>query len=372
MEAPSKRLDAIDIAKGIAVFLMVLGHAELFLNRLAYFPRAVEDGQYLPIQHLYNFIFYLIQSSVDAFYFFAGVGLAIASARAQSLPAFCHKLRKRALFIIFLDLTVISWAYAQGPFHWRPVFGSIGTFGVSFLLLSFMLKIRNSSMFIAALLIFLLREVLMIREPYELDTVFGVLYGVFWSPLQAEDWSTIFTVFSWLPIIMLGFCFGRIILTHPKLLTVKLTLIASLAFFALFVFSRVYLRFGSLGQPLPKNLVQIFQLDKYPASIHFHLLNLSFVFFYLFLALYSNEWMKRWKIHSVLQLLGRQMLFVYVLHLVLLALLKFSKFRDFVPSSNLVTYFGLVTVGGMLVPLTAYYDRLKRQYAGSFGLLKYL
>ena len=372
MDTPSSRIEVLDLAKGIAVLLMILGHAELFLNRNAYFPLAVQDGEYLTIDRLYNFILYIFQSSVDAFYFFAGVGVAYAVSRAERPSMVRKMLWKRAWFLIVLDLTVISWTYGKGPLNWQIVFGSIGVFGISFMLLSMILEIKSRYLVAIAGSLLIGRELLIIEEPFDPETLSALFYGIFWAPLETESWSSFFTVMSWLPIVLLGYCFGRELIIRPKLLTAKTALITSGVLLALFGIFRLYFPFGSLGQPLPRTWVQVFQLDKYPASLHFHLLNGAFVFFYCFLAAQAISRGKLGRLRSGCMLLGRQMLFVYVMHLVLLAVLRFLQIGVFERYPNLSTYLGFVAVLSLLFPMTQAYDRLKRQYRKRFWLFAYL
>lgn len=372
MDKSTQRFAEIDIAKGIAVVLMLFGHSELFLNTNAYFPRALEDDQYLPIERLYNFLLYIFQSSVDGFYFFAGVGLALAARRSDRIDGLRIKIFKRSLFLIFLDLTLISWAYGRSLTNWEIVFGSIGTFGVSFLIMNFLLRWRTISVFILALVIFILREIVVLREPLEPDSLYGVFYGVFWAPLYAEHWTTLFTVLCWLPVIMLGFCFGRLIVTSPKALSSQYSFLACVSLLVIFAGFRLFLPFGSLGQPLPKTFLQILQLDKYPASIHFHLMNLGFAFLYLFIAVACLNRPPFTKLRNILILFGRQMLFVYVAHLIFLAILKYTHFQSFVHNSDLATYLGFFLLLGCLIPLTKYYDKVKHEWGARIWLLNYL
>lgn len=369
MDVKASRIEAIDIAKGLAVVLMILGHAELFLNSYAYIPRVLDEGEYLPVDRLYNFVLYIVQSSVDAFYFFAGVGVAFAASRAESLSALRKTLWKRAWFLILLDLTVISWTYGRSLSSWQFVFGSIGVFAVSFMVMSFMLGLKTGYVAIIAGFLLLAREMLIIEEPFDPESISAILYGVFWGPVDTKYWSSLFTVLSWLPIVLLGFCFGQWLLRRPERLTIKTTLWISGLFFTLFGIFRVFFQFGSLGQPLPSNWVQVFQLEKYPASIHFHLLNLGFVFFYLFLALQASARGIFDRISAAFVLFGRQMLFVYTMHLVLLAVLRFLPIRVFETHPNLSTYLGFVVVMGLLIPLTYQYDQLKRRYRARLWLL---
>ncbi len=369
---PTSRVGPLDTAKGLAAVLMVLGHAEIFLNPKAYFPYVFHGNDYLDIQYLYNFGLYLLQSSVDAFYFFAGVSIAISCAKSKSLASLGIQLRKRALFLTLVDLSLISWTYSESPTSFKPMFGSIASFGISFWLTSFMLRWRPRAILSSAILMLVVREIVLIREPFDADSLVGILYGVFWSPIESVEWSTLFTVTSWLPIIWLGICFGKCLLSsHSWLRPGRLMGVASLLLVLFFV-CRVFLLFGSLGQPPPSNLVQVLQLEKYPASIHFHMLNMSFAFFYLLLAVQAGQLSVLEPIRRTTALLGAHIFFVYILHLVILAVFKWSGVFESVRNSDFASILGFIACILLVVPLTYRYNALKGRHKDKFWILRYV
>jgi uncharacterized membrane protein len=370
--AANKRWYFVDLAKGVAAFLMILGHAQIFFDPLCYFPVA-PAGSYPNVENPMQFILYVIQSSVDAFYFCAGLALGRKVALVPDATSWLHAwtLIKRGVVLLLIDLALISWCYLPKGNAFEPIFGSIACFGVCFILMAGLQKLRPMWLLILAFAILVAREIVILPYPFE-DPLYGIFYGMFWGPANEAEWSSLFVISAWLPVILMGFIFGYHLVRRPSLQNTTVLFGATVGFALLFAVIRGSTHFGSFGQPLPTSAIQFFLLSKYPASLQFHLLNMSFCFLYLWIGKVWEDSAKLSRARAWTAVCGRQIFFVYIFHLLFFGVARHV--FGFTPETGSLgqsmAWFVMTTL--LAIRMAYFYDAIKLRFGKKYSMLRYV
>ena len=309
------RLQSIDALRGLVIMLMALDHVRDYFTNTRF--NALDLAQTtVPI----FFTRWITHFCAPTFIFLAGV-----SAYLVSLHCTRAELRRflltRGLWLIFLELTVISFAWA---------FGSVYSMGI---LLQVMWVIGASMVIMAALVnlpigVLATISVVMIAGHNLLDGYApapGTATAVAWTFLHAKGllvkegvipFFVSYPLIPWVGVMGLGYVAGQLFEMHPARRGRMLLLggVIALVTFVVLRFSNVY------GDPhkwvpspdLVRSVLSFVNVEKYPPSLLYLLLTLGTAALLLAkLETVKGKWLK------VLQTFGRVPLFFYVLHIVL-------------------------------------------------------
>jgi len=308
--------------------LMALDHTRDFLSYLRFPP---ED-----MGHTYGALFFtrfITHFCAPVFAFLAGTGAFLSTRRGKSIPQVSRFFLTRGLWLVFLELTVIDFAWGFVP--WAQA-GVIWVLGWSMVTMALIVRLPVRWIALLGLGTIATHNLLDRINPAS----FGSFYWL-WMFLHTPgripitpnfSFSVRYVLIPWVGVMALGFAFGSLLLRPDRrkwILT--LGIVATTLFFVLrglnlYGNGIAGLAFGyprSAGpwrlQPtLSLTVVSFFNVLKYPPSLDYLLVTLGPAL--IFLGLLDGSKADR-GLNRVLVVFGRVPLFYYILHLYLLHVL---------------------------------------------------
>ena len=377
--ASSPRLESVDLLRGLIMVVMAIDHTRDFFHF-----SAIQGLNPVDLAHTTPAIFFtrwITHYCAPIFSFLAGTGACFALARGKSQGDLAWFLFTRGLWLIFLELTLLTWFGWQ--FEVTPHSYTLAT----------LWALGWAMIFLAAILRLPVRVigwigVTLIVVHNAFDHVQPESWGAWarlWQVLHAGGNFTVagrfhffafYPLLPWLGVMAVGFAFGSIYQRDPairrrQLLTLGAGLITA------FVLLRAFNLYGDpspwsvQGRPL-FTVMSFVNVTKYPPSLLYVLMTLGGACLLL-------AWFERGtpKLLRPLLVYGRVPMFYYLLHIPLIhglawiwAMAKFGR-ADFLIEGNpapATAGFGLVTVYAVwaavvigLYPACKWFAALKRR-----------
>jgi uncharacterized membrane protein len=305
------RLTSIDTLRGFVMVLMSLDHVRDYFSNVhqgLLDPTTTTVGLYITrwITHL----------CAPTFILLSGVSAYLQTKRS-TLPQVSRFLALRGLWLIFLELTVIAFAWSFNVrFEHGLYLQVIWAIGVSMVALAAAVRLPPRAILVIALV--------MICGHNLLDGIEPSMFGA-WAPLwnllhvRGQVWfgDIVYPVIPWIGVMMLGFSLGRLYDFNAER---RRSLLAMLGLGALaaFVLLRTLNVYGDLhprqdGTTLTATLMYFMDVTKYPPSLLYLLVTLGIAL--SLLAVFESP--RSWAKLPVFEVFGRVPLFFYVLHIAL-------------------------------------------------------
>lgn len=390
-----KRIESIDILRGIAMVIMALDHTRDYFHIGANLDDPLNLATTTPMLYFTRWITHFC---APIFVFLSGTSIYLQSLRKtkKELSAF---LIKRGLWLIFVEVIIISFAWSFNPqynYHFLQVIWAIG---ISMVILGLLILIRLPyiAMFIIGVVLVAGHNLLDIPEAapgFQANFWWDIFHHGVFMPYQYAPNHSVFLVYpfpAWLGVMMLGYCAG-IFFTQKytegqrrKMLTrIGAGLIL---FFVALRFSNIY------GDPVDwsnqKNgfytFLSFLNVDKYPPSLLYLCITIGPA---LLLLAYIEKIKNRFT--NAMIAYGRTAFFYYIIHLYLIHLLSaiffFARGHSFADAANVGKQFpflfvapgegyNLCVVYGVwlavvigLYPLCKWYDKYKTSHKEKWWL----
>ena len=330
------RLDSVDLLRGLIMVFMALDHTRDFFTHLRFPPE--DMTQTYPVLFLTRWFTHF---SAPGFFFLAGTGAYLSLARGRSPAKVSHFLWTRGLWLVFLEMTVIwyAWTFVPG-FGFGGVIWALGW-----------CMVGNAALVRLPMPWMVAVGAVMVAGHHLLDRVqpqmFGKL-GWLWMILHQPGFIplpppsfihlppgaffgffVLYVLVPWVGVMALGYAFGSVLRRSPEERQ-RWALRIGLAATALFVVLRGFNAYGNPAQgflgggawsvqdSLGMTLVSFFNTNKYPPSLQFLLMTLgpSLIALSFFDRLAVKE--KLGALGRFLVVIGRVPLFYYILHLFLI------------------------------------------------------
>ncbi len=260
------------------------------------------------------------------FVFLSGVSAYISFKRNNNFRESRDFLLKRGIWLVILEFTFINFAL-WFDIHFRfMIMEVISAIGLSFIVLSFMLKLRSRTIGIIGLILIFGHDLLQL-VPVPANTVAVFISSILFKPalLPISQGFSVFTAYPlipWLGIMLAGFACGEFFeIPAEKRTRIFLRLgIASISIFAILRFINVYgdpLKWSSQKSAL-FTFLSFINTTKYPVSLLFTLLFIGITFFVLYLSERNEN-----RLTGVLSVYGKVPLFYFTIHLFLIHSLMF-------------------------------------------------
>ncbi|WP_278248393.1 DUF1624 domain-containing protein [Stutzerimonas kirkiae] len=314
------RIESIDILRGLAMLLMLVGHARMnfFLPIEVSDPMDIEKvsaALFLTrlTGHLCTFIFI----------FLAGASIFLLESRQnlskQKISLF---LIKRGLILIAFEFSIISfgWTFTYPPqgLYMQVIWAT----GLCMLSLAFIIYLPKPYILAIGLTLILGHNFFDNLTPYNSDlttVLWSILHERKFIPLGENFYIfTAYPVLPWIGVICLGYCFASAINNIPPLQRSRFLLVTGMAVLLAFCLARALNRYGDeiyqLGPDTALNVMAFLNVTKYPPSLHYILLTAGCTL----LLLYLSELCAPLKISKPLKNIGSAPMFFYISHLYLL------------------------------------------------------
>lgn len=375
------RLQAIDALRGLVILIMMLDH----VRETFYLHHQVTDPMLIPgTEGDLFFSRTLAHLCAPIFVVLTGLSAYLYQNKYDSLTMTREFLLKRGLFLIFLELLIINFAWT-GKFPPDVIYLQvIWAIGLSMVALSLLIGLSKKWLWaISFIIIFghnLLESVSFANIP-TLQNFWFILYERGWIELGEVHLRTSYPVLPWIGIITLGYCIGSYIFDNKKEINHRniALLTTGILSISLFFILRLINLYGdqkwSVRPNLLETIMSFFNLTKYPPSLLFTLFNIGLGF--ILLALLNKVEHKKWV--RPLIIFGSVPMFFYIVHLFLLKALYVLAVEIW--GTNHGTYFGVnnvlnlwiitITLSILLYPLMLKFSEFKHNNK-QIKFLKYL
>jgi len=316
--APRKRVESLDLLKGLVIVIMALDHTRDYFHYPAYFFDPTDPlHTSIPI----FFTRFITNFCAPAFSFLAGLSAFMVGKRksANELSGF---LIKRGLWLVFVEIVIVNFGWHFDPSFGQFVFQVIWVLGISMILLAVLIHIPQKVLFILSCLV-IFGHNLLDQVHFE--------GSVFWSFIHerkrypgvaGHNLAIGYPIIPWFAVMSLGYCFGSFYdKSYNPTRRKRIFNFIGIGALLLFLLLRTINVYGNL---LPwknygtftQTLFSFFSVTKYPPSLTYLLVTLGPVL--LFLA-NSEGWKGR--IVSFFTVFGRVPFFFYIIHIYLIHLL---------------------------------------------------
>lgn len=337
-------LQEIDALRGLVILIMMLDH----VRETFYLHQQVTDPMLIP--DIEGFVFFsrtLAHLCAPIFVVLTGLSAYLFQSKYNSLTMTRNFLLKRGLFLIFLELVIINFAWT-GRFPPDVIYLQvIWAIGLSMVALSLLISLSKKWLWVISFIIIfghnLLEHVSFAHMP-TLQNFWFVLYERGWIELGAIHLRTSYPILPWIGIITLGYCIGSYIFDSNKDNNHRNTalLTTGILSIGLFFILRLINIYGdqkwSVKQNFLETMMSFFNLTKYPPSLLFTLFNVGVGF--ILLALLNKVENKKWV--KPLIIFGSVPMFFYIVYLFVLKALYALAVEIF--GINHGTYFGVNNV----------------------------
>lgn len=382
----TKRIESIDLLKGLVMVIMALDHVRDYFHYPAFFFSPTDpEHSTLPI----FFTRFITNFCAPAFSFLAGLS-AFMVGRRKGRNELSRFLLKRGLWLVFVELVIAEFAWHFDIYFRDNVFQVIWVLGISMIILAALIHLPGRYLLPLSCIIILGHNLL---DPVHFNN------SVLWSFIHERKQYDItpayhiviaYPIIPWFAVMSLGYCFGSF---YDKSFDPdrrrKMLNLAGFACLVVFLVLRITNIYGNL---LPwrsyghfsQTLISFLSVTKYPPSLDFLLITLGSSF--LFLAYFENA---KGRIVDFFCVFGRVPFFYYIIHIFIihLAALLMAQLTGFgwqkmilttMPSRavalrgfgyNLITvYLIWIALIAILYPICRRFDRYKQNNKGRWWL----
>ncbi len=312
------RIESIDILRGIVMVIMALDHTRDFFHVTAWTDDPLNLQTTTPALFFTRLITHFC---APIFVFLSGTSIFLQSQRKTSNELFKF-LIIRGLWLIFMEVTFVTFAIAFDIYFQLIVLQVIWAIGISMIIMAFLLKTSYRFILIIGLVIVLGHNLLDILEAapdfkggFWWDISHHGSFSAMYPISEGHTLVLMYPFLPWLGLMLLGYCFGmfftnKYIQSQRKNLFIKIGL-GMLAFFIVLRASNLY------GDPFPwtqqdtaiKTMLSFLKINKYPPS----LLYMSLTIGMAILALAFLEKIKN-GFAAFFRTFGRVAFFYYLIH----------------------------------------------------------
>ncbi|MEP7165455.1 MAG: heparan-alpha-glucosaminide N-acetyltransferase domain-containing protein [Ferruginibacter sp.] len=385
-----KRIQSIDLLRGLIMIIMALDHSRDFFHINGLTGDPLDPAT--TTSALY-FTRWITHFCAPTFVFLSGLSAWLQSQR-KTKKELSRFLITRGLWLIFVDLTIMSVALTGDIHLGLFVLETLWSIGASMVILGLLVRLPFNMILLTGLLIFFGHNLLDFAEKARGGVVpvwWSILHRVAIIPLWGDHSLFLFYPFlSWTGLMLLGYCCGRLFTDIEPQRRKQLLLRIGIGAILFFVALRAANIYGDPGQwSRQKNAMATFfsfmNVQKYPPSLLFLCATIGPGL--IFLALVKNTGSRLAKIISVY---GRVPFFFFIIHFYILhicqVLTYLSRghtvaegmkgvpglpFKFALPGEgySLLTIYGIwVAIVLLMYPLCKWYDKYKTAHKEKWWL----
>jgi len=283
-----RRIDAVDLLRGIVMAIMLLDHTREFIHRevLNFDPTDLSKTNTLLF-----FTRWVTHFCAPVFVFLAGTGAFLQAARGKSEAELSKFLVTRGLWLILLELTVIRViVWFNVDFHFALQLQVIWAIGVSMIVLAVLIHLPLRAIAAISITMIALHNLL---DPFRVNppaagTAGPGFLGSIWMVLHQPGiifftpkihGLVLYPLIPWIGVLAAGYCFGAVYQWEPERRRRFLLKLGGGLLIG-FVVLRAINRYGDPNQwRVQKNAIftvlSFLNVSKYPPSLLFLLMTLG-------------------------------------------------------------------------------------------------
>lgn len=312
------RIESIDLLKGLVMVIMALDHTRDYFHYSAFFFDPTDPTQTtIPI----FFTRFITHFCAPAFSFLAGIS-AFMIGKRKPLNELSGFLFKRGLWLVFIEMTIVNFAWFFDINFGRYGFMVIWVLGISMIVLAGLIYLpRKVILVFSCVLIF--GHNLLDNIHFEDNILWTFLHER--GPILTtanHKFGVAYALIPWIAVMSLGYCFGSLydatFGAEKRKKILNSIGIGSLVLFFILIAINKY------GDPVQwtnygynaKTLMSIFNVYKYPPSLLYLLITLGGSLLFL-----ANSEKLKGKVVNFFCVFGRVPFFFYIIHIYLIHLL---------------------------------------------------
>ena len=315
------RIQSIDLLKGLVMIIMALDHTRDYFHAPA-FIYDPNDPMLTSIPIF--FTRWITNFCAPAFCFLAGTSAFLVGIRKQKkeLSAF---LLKRGFWLIFIEMTIVNFAWYFDVHFNSPGLLVIWSLGISMIVLAGLIHLPRTFILIFSIVL-IFGHNLLDNVHFEGSYLWAILHDM--AVFKYSDTFRLYIdypVIPWIAVMSLGYCFGALYeKTFDAKKRKKILNIIGFSAIALFIILRGINSYGNPAKwiqydEFSQTLISFLNPSKYPPSLLYLLMTLGPTM--LFLA--NAENLKGWLV-KFFSTFGRVPFFYYIIHLYLIHILAMA------------------------------------------------
>nr|WP_321233561.1 heparan-alpha-glucosaminide N-acetyltransferase domain-containing protein [uncultured Psychroserpens sp.] len=318
MKVKSNRIESIDILRGLVMVIMALDHVRDYSNLGYLYTDPTNMDTTSPALFFTRWITHFC---APVFVFLAGTSAFLYGSKKSSKKELATFLFTRGLWLIFIELTVVNFAWTFDIGLGLHIFQVIWAIGICMVFMAALIYLNKKILLALGLLILFAHNLLDGITMQGNDPL-----SILWYYIHQQGFAVFnngesmlflpYPFVPWLGIMILGYCFGHFYQNGFDVkVRKKWLLYFGLAAIVLFIGIRFINIYGNLTpwseqKNFTYSLMSFLNTTKYPPSLLYTLMTLGPAMLFL----YAIESIKNW-LTNVLVVIGRVPFFYYILHL---------------------------------------------------------
>ena len=322
------RIESIDLLKGLVMIVMALDHTRDYFHYSAFFfDPADPTKSTLPI----FFTRFITHFCAPIFCFLAGTSAFMVGKR-KSKSELSGFLLKRGIWLVFIEMTIVNFAWYFDIYFRSPGLLVIWSLGISMIVLAALVHLPRKIILLFSLLL-ILGHNLLDAVHFNGNLFWAILHEfAFFKITNAVEFVVGYPIIPWIAVMSLGYYFGafydKSFDAEKRKKLFNIIGISALIAFVILRYSNLYgdsIHYKDYGT-LSKNLISFFNPSKYPPSLDYLLMTLGTALIFL-----ANAEKIKGKTVDFFSTFGRVPFFYYILHLYLIHLIAliFAEFSGF-------------------------------------------
>lgn len=316
--APKNRISSIDLLKGIVMVIMALDHTRDYFHGPAFIYSPTDPMHTTWAIYITRWVTHFC---APAFSFLAGTSAFLVGQRKsiQELSAF---LFKRGLWLVFIELTVVNFAWFFDLNYSTPALITIWSLGISMIVLAALVYLPRTAILVFSCIIIACHN-LLDGVHFPGSVLWSVLHEAGAFPLGDGRTLTIgYPVIPWIAVMSLGYWFGGLYSSSfPVKKRHDILYVTGAMSIALFIFIRYINVYGDLHpfthyNTASRTLMSFLNPAKYPPSLLYLLMTLGPALIFL-----AKTERVQGPLVNFFSTYGRVPFFYYIIHIYLIHVL---------------------------------------------------
>jgi uncharacterized membrane protein len=318
-EIRAKRIESIDILRGLVMVIMALDHVRSYFFYESFFgsPTDLETTTVAVF-----FTRFITHFCAPVFVFLAGTADFLYG-RKKSKPKLFKFMFTRGIWLIALEIIVNTFFWTFDLSYSILIFQVIWAIGFSMIILSLLIYLPQKAIIGIGLLIIFGHNLLdhIVVEGQNMSSILWYLLHQEHLLILSPDFFVLFKypVLPWIGLMALGYCFGALYgREFDPIIRRKWLLRLGAGAIALFVVLRVTNTYGDMSPWSPQDdgiltFLSFINVTKYPPSLLFVLITMGPTFLFLYLIDSTKN-----RVTDFLLVFGRVPLFYYFIHVLVI------------------------------------------------------